>query len=178
MMAVFVDLNLFFFSLDWTVVQVSVVNHGAPHQPVLLTRFARKQAPVVVQVPGFSSPQVSTQSNKLQLLYKYQASLHHRSVHKQTSSSCCTSTRLLFTTGQYTVKQAPVVVQVPGFSSPQVSTQSNKLQLLYKYQASLHHRSVHKQTRWLYTRPSANIGHYFMVLTVYSRFHNLNWLQF
>ncbi|XP_053408067.1 uncharacterized protein LOC123559936 [Mercenaria mercenaria] len=42
---------------DWCVVQLSVVSVGLPWKQMILTRFVKDEEPVILKLPGFSSPQ-------------------------------------------------------------------------------------------------------------------------
>ena len=44
---------------DWSVLQVSVINQLSTCPQIILTRFAKNQSPLVLHLPGLSSPQVS-----------------------------------------------------------------------------------------------------------------------
>ncbi|KAL4228695.1 Separin [Mactra antiquata] len=45
---------------DWCVVQLSVVSYGSSWKQMILTRFVKDKSPIVLKLPGFSSPQGQT----------------------------------------------------------------------------------------------------------------------
>lgn len=56
---------------DWCVVQLSVVSVGLPWKQMILTRFVKDKDPVILKLPGFSSPQVKKGDFTQLLLFHY-----------------------------------------------------------------------------------------------------------
>ena len=72
---------------DWSVLQVSVINQLSTCPQIILTRFAKNQSPLVLHLPGLSSPQVKISCSATGLHNHHQPYLFYTCQNESSSKS-------------------------------------------------------------------------------------------